>query len=843
MTRFAANSGRAMAAVWSSSHGFVHSLVIALALAVAAFLGAFTGLDGRFYDALVKQFPDSGPKARQVVLIDSPVTEFFSASFPWGSLTQDLLALGAKQVVFTIVPEGDPRVLEALLRNPKVVVGSDIVPDPERSDSERFNLPESLAALALPAVADTPEPLLGVHRYQRYSYNVGNRTVPSIEALAATRVGVAVPAEGRYLVNFAGSGKNFPRAKLWQAAQGRLTKEVVADRVVLIGIGLERFHRSVVTPITDTTREVSKLEFHGYALDSLLNRSSIASLPPFAKALMLLAVWLVFYIVAQPMNFRTMTITATLMVAGLVAIAWLSLTTLQLHIPVLGAILVIGTTLVSIAQRKAQHHDRELELLVNTVNVANDHRLNLQAVPQGEDFWPYAMGMVDQAVPITRAVLFERVPGTSTMRPVQYLRCTEGALMSAPPDLGEPPYALAFQTGELVDISSSVKAFPGEEHRYVSPLVSDGQAVGCLAFGTGGRAEERATVLRAVSVLCKRLSEMMSESQQRTARAAAGTPTYVRTYLTDRRNDSIQALSAHLQFAHRYGSFLEAVLNRLESPTLVYDLFGRPLFANSGMKSLLAQARGSADGSFAASEVIEQVCGISGDEARLALCSLSIEGHAIERRAWAGTQQYALRADTLGDTSLSDTTYREMLEDAHGLLFQLLRTDVPRLERTQPAAGGGVAMTSDDSADPADVWIAVESAIAKIKKLLEFDALTLTLEGQRQPAPVASPARALDELMFALVQLLAYDSRLPGEATIRVERGDAEVSVVMRNQGYGMPDERLQAMLDGPIWPQSPTLRRIRQLREEVLGSESSLLLSSSVGTGYRAVVKMKLSG
>jgi CHASE2 domain-containing sensor protein len=821
----------------------VHSLLIALGLAVAAYLGVFTAVDGRLYDVFVRHMPDRVPKARQVVLIDSPVGAFFSASFPWNTLTQELLALGARQVVFTVLPEGDPRVVEALLQNPKVVVGSDLAPDPDRMDTERFNLPDSVAGLLLPAVADTPEPLLGVHRYQLYSFTVEGRTVPSIEALAAQRVGLTVPLNGRYLVNFSGSGMNHPRAKLAQVAQGRLTKEFVADRIVLIGIGHERFHREVVTPITDATRQISKLEFHGYALDSLLNGSGIASVPPVVKALLLLAVWLVFYIVAQPMNFRTIMITATLMVAGLVAIAWLSLATLRLHVPVLGAMLVIGTTLVLIVQKKAQHHDRELERLVNTVNVANDRRLRLLAIPRGEDFWPYAMGMVDQAVPITRAVLFKRVPGTSRMRPVQYLRCTEGELMSAPPDLGEPSYVLAFQTGELVDISSSLSAFPGEEHRFVAPLVSDGQTVGCLAFGTGVGPQERATVLRAVGTLCKRLSEMMSDSQQRTTRVATGISPYVRMYLNDDRNEAIQALTRHLQIAHNYGSFLEAVLNRVETPTIVYDLFGRPLFANSGMKSVLTRACLSEDGSSAASEVIEQVCGISGDEARLVLSHLSIDGHAIERRAWAGTQQYVLKAETLGDTSLSDTTYRAMLQEAHGLHLQLLRAEVPQVELPRHTAGPDVALASDGLADPTDVWVAVESAVAKIKQLREFDALTLTVEGNHQPAPVRSQARALDELMFALVQLLAYDSRLPAETTISVERGEGEVSVVMHNQGYGMPEERLQAMLNGPIWPQSPTLRRIRQLHEQFLGSEGSLSLFSSVGTGYRAVLKMKLLG
>ena len=49
------------------------------------------------------------------------------------------------------------------------------------------------------------------------------------------------------------------------------------------------------------------------------------------------------------------------------------------------------------------------------------------------------------------------------------------------------------------------------------------------------------------------------------------------------------------------------------------------------------------------------------------------------------------------------------------------------------------------------------------------------------------------------------------------------------------PNERLQAMLDGPTWPQSPSLRRIRQLRGNALGPLGELKLTSAVGSGYCA--------
>ena len=331
MRKIARAAQKAVSIFPTRALGLLQSLLLALLLSVAAFLGVFTPLDGRVYDIFVSGAPSLNTSPRQVVLVDSPVVAFFDPNFGWIKLVDDLLALGARQVVFTVMPQGNPRVTEALLASSKVVVGSELTPDPERPGSQVFNLPRALRNSDPGAVADTPDALLSLHRYQRYWYTVGDDLVPSVEALTARRLGRDIPDDGSFLINFGGTDREFPRMHLQQVAEGRLIKEVVQGRVIVIGIGKERFHRNVVTPITSATREVSKLEFHGFALDSLLNGNAIGSLHPLGKAALLLAVWLLYFFVAQPMSFRAAVVTATLMIAGLVILAWLMLTGLNLH--------------------------------------------------------------------------------------------------------------------------------------------------------------------------------------------------------------------------------------------------------------------------------------------------------------------------------------------------------------------------------------------------------------------------------------------------------------------------------------------------------------------------------
>mgnify|MGYP006146424593 FL=1 len=403
--------------------GLLQSLLIALAIACASFLGVFTPLDGRVNDFFmgVSIFPTA--QRQQVLLVDSPVSAFSTTEVPWDQVIADLVELGARQVVFTVFPEGDAEIAKKLLLDPAVILGADVRPDSQREGGVQWSLSPGLTAIKPHAVSDTAMSFLGVRRYQRYSYQVNEQSIPSVEALAARRLGQSIPAEGYYLIDFSESRPKFPRVPLQQLVQGSLVKDLVDGRVVLIGIGLERFHRSVATPITSDQREVTKLEYHGYALDTLLNSNEIYPIAPWIKSILVLVTWVVFFSVAQPLGFKGAMVTGTAMVLALLALTWLTLMLAHLHIPVISSVLVIGTTLVSIMHRKAQHHDKVLAKLVNNAGVALSSSISEHRVPQGDELWPYAMRMIDQAVPATRAVLLQRIPNSSELRAAHSLRC------------------------------------------------------------------------------------------------------------------------------------------------------------------------------------------------------------------------------------------------------------------------------------------------------------------------------------------------------------------------------------------------------------------------------------
>lgn len=848
--QFTENIRLASGALTSSRvYGFWRSFIFALVIALASVLGAFEPLDGLLYDFFVRHSPDSSPVARKVVLVESPASAFSDAAIRWDELADELISRGAAQVIFTAVPTANGAGIETLLKNSKVILSADLASDPDRAGASIFSVPGASGDIPLHAASAISDPVLGVHRYQRYAYRVGDKDVASLEALAASRLGVAVPREGRYLVDFSGGSSGFPRVTLNQVLNGALIGDVVRDRVILIGPAGESSHRTVVTPITQGGREVTALEYHGYALDSLLRGAAIASLQPIAGGLVVIGIWLVCLTILQPMPFRKAVLTASFMTLGLALLAWLLLSQ-RFHFPVLGPILVIASSLVSIFQSKTESQNQALARLVTETNLAAAGRLTGQSVPFDDAFWSNVLAMIDQILPLTRVVLLERVDDGKHVREVRSLRCTIDAIEERRRDFWRAPYSTAIEKGEAIEVKQYLMGAESGEHQFLAPLVWSGQVLGFWVFGVHrSQMANRPTLMRAVDVLSKRLSELMFERRQNMMQ-----PTMAanwREHLIDQRDLSIQKLAQHMNMIDRHINVLEDMFNGMEAPTMVYDLFGRPLFSNTRMKSVLQTAEVKAEAQSVA-DLLETVCSLSSEEARAALVGVVFNGDSFERAAQVGHTRYRLHVSRLRNSAARVMTGQEVLQHIHGLMIQLFPVasmEMRAREYTEqvlqgmglpPGARTGVGTQEEE--EEVDVLHAVEEAIASTASSPEHETLSFAVNGQQSDAKVLANPRKLKDMLTALIQFLAEDSKQQGKITVTVDTEEDGLVIGLQNNGFGMPNEKLQAMLDGPALPKSDYLRRIRQLRDSAFGNHGRLALRSTVGGGYVAKATMRLA-
>lgn len=832
------------------AYGFWRSLVLAVAVALLSLSGLFATADMRLYDMFVRHAPEFTPVKRQVALVESPLSAFTDAAVPWDGLAERLIAQGARQVVFTVAPEGDPRVSAALLANPKVVLGSNL--DNVDNGPGSPDQVESAAAVSSEqgqAVAAIAESLDGVHRHQRYAHGNGKTARPGLEAAVAARLGVAVPATGTYLIDFSGRESSFPRVALNDLRTEGVIDDMVRDRVILIGPGNERFLRTLVTPLTEGGRGISVLEYHAYALDSLLRGTAIASLPPLAGAFIVLFVWLACFLALQSMPFRKAVATASALGLGLLLLSGLLLMA-QVHVPVSACIVIIGLSLVSVFHSKTEHQNRALARIVRETQVRGLDRPSAQPVPNGPGFWTDVLAMVDQILPLTRVVLLERVQGAKRLQEMGALRCSIDSIQERRRDFARAPYSTACETGKAIEVKGYLDDAAAGEHQFLAPLVWSGEVLGFWAFGVDhSRLSDRDTLMRAVDALSQRLSELLWDRRDRMA--SPGPAPVWREYLIDQRDLAIKKLGEHLQRIERHLDVLEDMFNGLEAPAMVYDLFGRPVVSNERMKALL-KANALDVGGKSAADLLEAVCILSAEDARSALISVVFDGASFERVARIGGARYLLHVSCLRNSAQPVWIGADVLQHIHGLMIQLFPVSGAALRETQRVANiaaneldapnDGTGGDGGSGLEPVDALHEIETAIASTAAIAEHETVSFAVCGSKERTKVLANPRKLRDAFSTLIQFLAQDAKKPGQVTVKLDTDGDKLVVDMQNEGFGMPDEKLQAMLDGPTPPRSELLQRIRRLRDDALDKQAEVAIRSAVGSGYVAKATLRLA-
>jgi len=802
-----------------------------------------------------------------VVLIDVPVARFSTDDTNWEILVNRAIDMGALQVVFTVAPTFDLERLARILSHSSVIVGGVIRPDPDNPKDNLFASVPLMGNLTFPAVAAVSDPLLGIHRYQRYAFPVNGTAYPTLEALASRRLGIEVHDEDRFMVNFSFEQNHFPRMTLAQALEGGLIRDVVQGKVIVFGPALDRTHRDVVTPITDGKRQVSELEYHGLALDSLLRKSAIMPLWPIAKGVIVVLMWLFCFLLVQAKSFRMGVIGVSVTVAAFLALAWAALAFANVHVPVVAGTLVLGTTLVSVFHRKGQRQNQQLSQLVNeTTLLAGVYQEGSSVVASG-NFWPHVMAMLDQMLPLIRATLLARSfqPGYVTL--VQTLRCDQDVIREQRRDYRRTPYTTALDQNGPVESAEFLNGENNDEVQLLVPLRFAGEVLGFLVLGVAkAQTGDRPALMRAVVSISEHLSELMLEYRKAQERDSAAERW--QKNLRDPRDDAMHALSQNVRLISRYTIVLQDMVNSLDTATAVYDLFGRNLLVNAGMKQALGKA-GIDGAGHTAADLLVLACAMTLDEARSVITHVVLDQHSFERAASFGDQSFLLMASALRDTAVATDTAQHPLENIHGIMFQLFLNSNVVMRETQHAgaitrmsgelqnvlvplredASGTVQPQIDrisnlilgptESVDNGhkvelvDVWHALELAVGLVRSDPKLTQVAFNIEGKHAQIKAAVPYLEFKSALVALLRLLAEDTRDPGTVIVTIRRETGHVTIEMHNNGFGMPDDKLQSMLTGTKLPQWPALRLIRQLRSSAFGKNGQFSLTSEVGSGY----------
>ena len=274
--------------------GIIIAIAIVLTTWVSHQINFFQITDAALY-GLTMRYSLVKPAPPSVLLIAADPRDRGASEQSWLRVLETLEKLGARQILFTFLPENtSPRFFERANTMGTVIFGRGIVAGPAGDPDQARLEPWPAAVNTLDreppfGVVALPPADNGYYHRQYAGFTVQGQHHPALEVRAAAQSAgdPSLLPDQPYWVNFQGGPAYLPTVGLQRLLRDGLIPELVRGRSVLIGVLPPPQTPSLHTPLDQTANSgMSLLAFQGYALETLLRNQPIQ---PFS-ALMVLTI-------------------------------------------------------------------------------------------------------------------------------------------------------------------------------------------------------------------------------------------------------------------------------------------------------------------------------------------------------------------------------------------------------------------------------------------------------------------------------------------------------------------------------------------------------------------------
>lgn len=859
--------------------GFVAGFAAVLAVWLLSALSALDALDRAYYDFVVGLTGEPARSEHAVVLVEAAP----DAPHDWTAIADSLLAVGARQVVFVNPLAPDTLRTLAALEPARVVVGLPLADPREAADRA---LPAGLQTGLLTLRREAP----GAQRRQYASFRVALRDLPTVEAVAARQAGVeAVPAV--FGINYH-RGTTLPRVRAERLEREAPLPELFAGRSVVVGYAPAPQLARYDAPGLSNPRQLTQLEVHALALDSLLQDKTVREFGPAESALGLLLSGIALLLVFQPLRLMSASWICLLLIAGSFPLAWLSLALFDSWPPVVELAIMTVLVMPLVYRAKTQAEDRRLKALLADTSAKLQNRLLPAGFAETDEHWIYVANLVDQLLQLRRTIFLERIPGDHRVREIRALRCSIGDIGELRRDYQRAPYTLAIEARSVIEIDVAARPFlraPEKgERQFLSPLTFGGEVLGFWALALGEDAFDDFKRFREmVNNIAQQIGQLLYQRQLWLARQDAESQAW-RRYLSDDMMMLYGDLSRAIVALERRVSSFEHLFAGLSTAAIVFDLFGRVVLVNERMSRLLASV-GIAPFEMTAADLIERIAGQSPEQVRELVQTLlendtptilparltDREGHhfllnvrSLRQDADSAPEAGPFRSNglllELVDVSEIHRLYgmkSELVNYLNHLINNHLATVLGAtqlLERRPDAAGemrtlidaqcrkaaATVARAQDLLAHelevdfggsyPVDPRPALEGMIDALQAAATERGIRLTLYMPATPLLIYANPGALETVLHALGEFLLRDAVENSELVVTLTEHDGGgATLQLANAGFGMPQERLDASLHAADGIADPLFSPLREALRQIESWGSHARITTALGEGF----------
>lgn len=872
-------------------------IAVTLGCWLATQAGVLRMPSGAVYDGIMWLAPKA-PESRSAVLLLEVAADRAPLAVDWMRTVRRLEQAGAAHIVFVRPPRHLGADFAGRLGAGEIVLGRGL----RRTTSGKGRLqpwPETVPRdVSRWGIANANPGAGGIFRTARYRFPVGEKTHPGL-AFAATEADKRVDNQGgHFRINYLLAAQGLPKVTLERVEREGVIRELVNERIVLIGHQRPPEYPTLPTPLTGHQGGISFLEYHGHAINTLHLDASINEAGPVLMLALIAILTLTAHTLFQTISIRAASIWIVSLGFVMATGAWASLVYHDYWLDPVPPLLALVVSFFVVLRTQSTHWDRELRNLVHQSSAQMRERLVVPAFFDSREYWRQLANLVDQTLDIERTIFLETIPGQDRVREVLALNCSIEDIAERRRDYRRDPYASAIKEGGAIRLKTRHLMAPIDqtEEQYLVPLLFGGKVYGFWAFTIrAGNASAIPTFFSTVEAYAEQIAQLLFQRQERQE-----TPSTLQRYLHMRGPHSVQAqLMQTFTSIQRRMETLEATLDGMGTRAILYDLFGRVIQINASMADLLREI-GVTPYEQTALDLLTTLAGVDASRGREFLqqitlhpdttFSLPTQINAANRRevvihlrpVRAATdsiqsERTAAPFRLLGilveliDVTEVRNTYRlqrRLLDDLRLRLNQdlqairslhdpadHLRKDAPeaREKKLQSQLESTIKtldsvsknLTRDpDTAElvpyPIDAAQPLQEAVSRRLGAANEAAIQIVTEDPTKSGLVISRPGYLTDTLVTILDILINDAAADTQILVRMEQDEHWVHYRFDNEGFGIPQDRLHDFLYSRFPAQSSEFQRLRESIEELLAWGGELTAESSVGQGFSFHIRLQ---
>lgn len=472
-------------------------------------------------------------------------------------------------------------------------------------------------------------------------------------------------------IRYAGGPNTLPHIDSKALLKGNLIKELIKDKIVIIGPKYSR-RFDMLTPTTTGGSRMSRLEIRGNMVASLINENYATQLGPMA-ALLLLALFTLLSLHAARQTKKhwlpTLICAYVILPLGLTAVCywlagvWLPATALLLA----GLVSIIAATMQRFSKLEDYVQFWKIRSTIREAHVKSRFEV---------DAWRAIGEVTYQMFQPTRVVMMELVPGETHLKRVHSIGCDYSQIFEKRLDYKRSPYWDAIQTKQ--PYQSPNRGFfttnPGvKELEYMLPLVHGMKVYGVIAIAIEAATLEKWNDFESfLARFCVEMTQLIA-GNQRIKHEQSRSMELLERYSTLPEERSFVAIQTNSQLQDDLIERVDIAFDCSESAMATFDIFGRIIRRNSNLNRLLQKTELSGSGS----TCVDMIAAISGQ-------SVNSARRTFREAILHNKSQRHLVDSTLTDVpmvmyvkpmKLQDDEARTSIE-THGLLLEVVNGSI-----------------------------------------------------------------------------------------------------------------------------------------------------------------------